>query len=212
MRRTGDRSFRAATKVPLIRRFARWIGADRNPLRRRIDRFETAVRLLLVLAFLICAPVIAPAVGHLSQVAGLRQVQHEASWRQVDAVLLRPAPRQLYGYGSLATSWVTGRWRAPSGASMVGQVPARIGVRAGTKIRIWVDWAGRATGRRPMTITMVEVRSVLLAVGSVLGLAVALLLMVGLVRVMLNRRRMACWGLEWACFGPRWTTRRWPRN
>jgi hypothetical protein len=208
----GDRSFRAAAKAPLIRRFVRWIGVDRNPLRRRIDRFETAARLLLALAFLICAPLLAPAIGHLSQAAGLRQVQHEASWRQVNAVLLRPAPRQFYGYGSPATNWVTGRWRAPSGASRVGQVPARIGVPAGTKLRIWVNRAGRPTGRRPMTITMVEVRSVLLAIGSVVGLAVALLLLTGLVRVTLNRRRMACWGIEWACFGPRWTTRRWPRS
>jgi len=63
-----------------------------------------------------------------------------------------------------------------------------------------------------MTMTMVEVRSVLLAVGSVVGLAVALLLLVGLVRALLNRRRIAYWGIEWACFGPRWSTRRWPRS
>jgi len=169
----------------VIRRFVRWIGVDRNPLRRGIDRFETAVRMLLALVFVICAPMVAPAVGHFSQLAGLRQVRSEASWRQVNAVLVRQAPRQLSGYGSLTNSWVKGRWRAPSGAIRVGQVPARIGVPAGTKVRIWVDGNGRATGRRPMTTDMVNVRSTLLAFGSVLGLAIALMLIAGLIRLML---------------------------
>jgi hypothetical protein len=198
--------------VPLIRRIARSIGADRNPLRRPIDRFECAIRLLLVLAFVTCGPLVAPVTGHLSEVAGLREVQREASWRQVDAVLLRPAPAHLSGYGSMATFWVAGRWRSPSGATREGMVPTRTGVPAGTKIRIWVDWSGRVTGRQPLTAGMVQSRAVLFEIGSVAGLAGALLVLAWLIKVMLNRRRMAYWGIEWACFGPRWTTRRWPRN
>jgi hypothetical protein len=63
-----------------------------------------------------------------------------------------------------------------------------------------------------MTIGMVRTRSVLLGLGSVVGLALALLLLAGLTRLLLNRRRMLYWGIEWACFGPRWSTRRWPRS
>jgi len=198
--------------VPLIRRIARWIGVDRNPLRRPIDRFESALRLLLVLAFVICGPLLAPATAHLSQIAGLQEVHRESSWRQVDAVLLHPAPSHMSGYGSMATFWVAGRWRAPSGAAKQGMVPTRTGVPAGTKVRIWVDWAGRVTGRQPMSVGMVQARSVLVGVGSVAGLAGALLVLGWLIKVTLNRRRMAYWGIEWACFGPRWTTRRWPRS
>jgi len=198
--------------VPLIRRFARSIGADRNPLRRPIDRFECALKLLLVLAFLICGPLLAPAAAHLSQVAGMDEVRKEASWRQVDAVLLRPAPSHFSGYGSMATFWVAGRWQAPSGATREGMVPSRAGMPAGTKIRIWVDWAGRVTGRQPLNTSMVQARSVLVGIGSVAALAAGLLVLAWLIRVILNRRRMAYWGIEWACFGPRWTTRRWPRN
>lgn len=198
--------------MPLIRRIARSIGADRNPLRRPIDRFESTLRLLLVLTFVICGPMLAPATAHLSEVAGMQEVQREASWRQVDAVLLRPAPSRYYGYGSMATFWVAGRWRAPSGATREGIVPSRGGKRAGAKVRIWVDWAGRVTGRQPLTADMVQARSVLFGVGSVAGLAAALFILALLIRLMLHRRRMAYWGIEWACFGPRWTTRRWPRN
>jgi hypothetical protein len=198
--------------VPLIRRIARSIGADRNPLRRPIDRFENAIRLLLVLAFVICGPLLAPAAAHLSQVAGLEEVQREASWRQVDAVLLHPAPSRFAGYGSMATFWVAGRWRAPSGATKVGMVPTRTGMPAGTKVRIWVNWTGRVTGRHPLTVGMVRARSALFGIASVACLAAGLLLLAWLIGMVLNRRRMAYWGIEWACFGPRWTTRRWPRN
>ena len=177
-----------------------------------MDRFEGAVRLILVLTFLIAAPLLAPAAGQLTEVSGLRQVHQEASWRQVDAVLLRSAPPQYYGYGSMATFWVAARWRAPSGATRRGVIPTRTGVQAGTKVSIWIDDAGRVTGRRPMTVAMVKVRAVLAEFLAVAGAAIALLALGGLVRLLLNRRRMAYWGIEWACFGPRWSTRRWPRS
>ena len=212
MRRTGDRSSRHAPRVPLRKRITRWIGADRNPLRRPIDRFESVVRILLVLAFLVGAPLLGPATHRLADVAGVAQVRREVSWRQVEAVLQRPSPRQFYGYGSLATFWVPGRWRAPSGANRHGLVPAKSGDPAGSKVRVWVDWAGRVTNRHPMTIGMVRTRSVLLGLGSVVGLALALLLLAGLTKLLLNRRRMLYWGIEWACFRPRWSTRRWPRS
>jgi hypothetical protein len=198
--------------VPLRKRITRWIGADRNPLRRPIDRFESVVRILLVLAFLVGAPLLGPATHRLADVAGVAQVRREVSWRQVEAVLQRPSPRQFYGYGSLATFWVPGRWRAPSGANRHGLVPAKSGDPAGSKVRVWVDWAGRVTNRHPMTIGMVRTRSVLLGLGSVVGLALALLLLAGLTKLLLNRRRMLYWGIEWACFRPRWSTRRWPRS
>jgi hypothetical protein len=211
VRRTGDRSLNRTTR-PLSRRFAGWIGADGNPLRRRMDRFEGGVRLILVLAFLVAAPLLAPAAGQLTEASGLRQVHQEASWHQVDAELTRSAPPQYYGYGSMATFWVAARWRTPSGATREGVVPTRTGTQVGTKVSIWVDGAGRATGRRPMTVGMVKIRTVLAEFLTVTGVALALLALGGLVRMLLNRRRMAYWGIEWACFGPRWSTRRWPRS
>ena len=177
-----------------------------------MDRFEGTVRLILVLTFLIAAPLLAPAAGHQTEASGLRQVHHETSWRQVNAVLLRSAPPQYYGYGSMATFWVAARWRAPSGAARPGVNPARTGAQAGTKVSIWVDRAGRVTGRHPMTVGMVKVRTALVEFLTVAGVAIVLLALGGLVRLLLNRRRMAYWGIEWACFGPRWSTRRWPRS
>jgi hypothetical protein len=67
-------------------------------------------------------------------------------------------------------------------------------------------------GRRPTTLSAVHVRTFLAEVGSVTGLGLLLLAFAGLVRLLLDRRRLAYWGIEWACFGPRWSTRRWPRS
>ncbi len=177
-----------------------------------MDRFEGAVRLVLVLAFLVAVPLLAPAAGQHAEVSGQRQVHQETSWRQVSAVLLRSAPPQYYGYGSMATFWVAARWRAPSGATRRGLVPTRTGARAGSKVSIWVDWSGGVTGRPPTTVGMVKTRAVLVELLTAAGVAIALLALGGLVRFLLNRRRLAYWGIEWACFGPRWSTRRWPRS
>jgi hypothetical protein len=62
-----------------------------------------------------------------------------------------------------------------------------------------------------MTLGNVRVRSVLMEIGSVVALGIVLLVLACVTRLMLNRRRMLNWGIEWACFGPRWSTRRWPR-
>jgi hypothetical protein len=208
VRRTGDRGSRSAPLVPLRKRITRWIGADRNPLRRPIDRFENGVRVVLLVAFLIGAPLVGPAAHHLAEVAGVQQVHREASWREVHAVLTRSAPPQFYGYGSLATFWVPGTWRAPSGAPRHGMIPARAGDASGGRVKIWVDWAGQVMNRHPMTVGMVRARSAVIEITSVIALALMLLLLAGLTRLMLNRRRMLIWGIEWACFGPRWSTRR----
>jgi hypothetical protein len=93
-----------------------------------------------------------------------------------------------------------------------GLVPAKSGDPAGAKVRVWVDWAGRVMNRHPMTVGMVRTRAMLVEVGSIVGLAFVLLLFAGMTSMMLNRRRMLNWGIEWACFGPRWSTRRWPRS
>ena len=196
----------------MIRRAAGWIGADRNPLRRPVDRFEAGLRLVLLIGFLIAAPLIAAAAGRATHAAGLREIRHEASWRQVSAVLLRPAPPRSSGYGALTTYWVPGRWRAPSGAPRSGMVPAFAGALKGDTVSVWVSRNGQLTGRRPMTTAMVQVRTVLAAAGSVAGLGVVLLVAAAMIRLLLNRRRLAWWGIEWACFGPRWSARRWPRS
>ncbi|HEX9065280.1 MAG TPA: hypothetical protein VF843_09235 [Streptosporangiaceae bacterium] len=177
-----------------------------------MDKFETGLRFVLVLTFVFGAALLAPATGRLATTAGLRQIRQESSWREVSAVLLQPPPPQFYGYGSMSTYWVPGRWRAPSGTVRSGMIPVRSGIPAGGRVSIWVDQSGAQTGRHPMTTAMVRMRSMLVELGTVAGLGLVLCALAGLAAAALNRRRMIAWGIDWACFGPRWTTRRWPRS
>jgi hypothetical protein len=193
---------------PLLRPMKRWLGADGNPLRRPTDRLESAVRVLLVLAFLIGGPLIAGMTGHLAEAAGLRQVRQEQSWRQVSAVLLRSAPRPYYAYGSMTTYWIPGQWRTPSGRIEVASVPTVAGARAGSIVRFWVDRLGHATGRTPLTLDLVRLRTAAAFTVTLIVLGIVLLIFSGIVRYLLDRHRMAIWGIEWAAFGPRWTSRR----
>jgi len=210
VRWTGYQHGGTAVRRSLPRRVAAALGADGNPLRRGIDRAEAAARLALAVGFLVAAPLLAPFAGHLTQVTGERVVRQQSSWREVGAVLLRAAPQEAYGYGAMSAYWVPARWRAPDGAVRTGQVPARGGLSVGAVVPIWVDRAGRATGRPPMTVGLVRVRTAFAEFLTVAALAALALLSAGLLRVLLDRRRMAQWGLEWACFGPRWTARRRP--
>ena len=45
-----------------LARCARWLGLDRNPLRRRTDRLEAAMRLIMV----ILLAVVVPMTGRLT--------------------------------------------------------------------------------------------------------------------------------------------------
>lgn len=177
-----------------------------------MDKWESAARIMLLIAFLIAAPLLAPVAGHLTAANGFREVRQEKFWHEVTAVLTLPAPHQLYGYGSSATFWVPARWRAPSGARRTGDVPTRAGSPAGSPVSIWVTSAGHVTGRPPLTSGLVRLREVLAEAGTVAGLAITAFLLLGLLRLGLNRRRMNYWAVEWACIGPRWTTRRWPKT
>ncbi len=82
----------------------------------------------------------------------------------------------------------------------------------GDVVPVWVDRLGRVTGRAPVSRGLVDVRTVLFGTATVAGIGLVLLGFGGLLRIGTNRRRLRHWGAEWACFGPRWTTRRWPRN
>jgi hypothetical protein len=193
---------------PLGGRLARWLGADGSPLRRRTDRLESAARVLLGLLFLVGGPLLASVAGNWTLHAGQSEMRQQQSWRQVSAVVLQSAPRPFYSYGSISAYWVAGRWRAPSGVSRTGEVPAQAGVPAGASVKIWVNEAGQLTGRPPLSGHVVVLRMVLAEIGAVGGLVIALLLLFSLIRWQLNRRRMANWAMEWAAFGPRWTTLR----
>jgi len=167
---------------------------------------------VLAAGFLVAAPLLAPVTGSMAHADAMREVRQDTSWRQVSAVLLRSAPQQYYGYGAMTTFWVPARWTAPDGAVRTAEVQARNGAAAGSTVQVWVNRAGRLTGRQPMTTGLVRVRTALVEFLTVIALGLLAATLAVLLRIGMNRRRMRYWAVEWACFGPRWTSKRWPRH
>jgi hypothetical protein len=188
-------------------RVAKLAGADGNPLRRGIDRFEKAIWVLIATGFLVAAPLLVPMAGRAAASVSSGQVRQERTWREVKATLLQRAPDHYSGYGAAQAVWVHGRWQAPNGRILVGMIPAKPGTPAGAIVPIWVDRTGQLTGGQPLTASLVSARIVAIEILALVVLGSAALLLAAFVRWLTNRRRMTYWAIEWDCFGPRWSAR-----
>lgn len=199
-----------------MRRVVRWGGRlvrrwwpDRNPLRRRWDRVEAAIVAVLIAGFLAGSPLAAlSAEGWAHGVARRVQQAQQAAWHQVPAVLAATAPSPASaGYGGAVLSWVRATWTAPDGVRRVGDVLADPGARAGSRVLVWVDSAGKLTGA-PLLDHQVAEQAALAAVvaAALLGMV---LMAAGLgARWVLDTRRLAAWDTEWRVTGPRWSPHR----
>ena len=186
----------------LISRFARRLGLDGNPLRRRTDKIAVWLAVLVVAVFLIAIPVVAgAAIGWVSRGAAAEQ-QVTRSWRQVPAVVQKAAPAP----SAWEISRVPARWTAPSGRPRTGQIPVSVAVAAGQTVRLWVDAAGTPTGP-PTSRGLVELDKVAAVAVAVAGPGIVLLCLLCAGRLMLDRRRLAGWEAAWADVGPQWTKR-----
>ena len=120
---------------------------DRNPLRRRSDRVETAVLGLLLAAFLAGAPFAAHAAGSWAYATSAREAQAQrASLHQVPATLLKAAPAWNAYTNSRGVLEVEARWRAADGQVRTGEVFVLGGAAAGSTVLVWENRAGQLTG------------------------------------------------------------------
>jgi hypothetical protein len=193
-----------------LRRLGRRLWMGKSPLRRRTDRIEAWIAAGLLAVFLVGAPLSSVAAGRWMQHAGKVEQHAQRSWHQVRAVLLETAPAQrtLYLRASL-DSHVLGlvRWTGPGGRRLTGRVPVAPGTLAGQRLRIWVNRSGQPTGA-PLPAAELVRRVIGAQVLAPAGLAVLLFGVGGLVRWLMNRRRLAAWETGWATTGPRWTRHR----
>ena len=96
-------------RATLTGRFVRGRRFDRNPLRRAADRAETIVLALLLVAFLVGAPLAALASGAWAHAMAQRaELAQAASRRQVTAVVLTAAGRRQLDHGT----WLRSRRHA----------------------------------------------------------------------------------------------------
>jgi hypothetical protein len=179
------------------------LSLGRNPLRRAVDRIEARIFAGLLVAFLVGAPLLAIAAGWWEHSAAVAEQRAQRSVHLVTAVLLQDVPD--LGVLDSADAGALARWPASNGESRVGEVLDTAGAKAGSKLRIWVDGAGRQVGFAPLTHRGVETRVITAAALAAAAFAIALLSAALWFRWLLNRRRLAGWGEAWADVGPRWT-------
>jgi hypothetical protein len=182
-------------------RVVRGLWPDRNPLRRSLDRVEAVAFGVLAVVFLAGAPLVAVAGQHIAYSVGAQTVQAQRSWRQVPAVLLADA--RVFEYAT-----VRARWTAPEGAVRTGTIFAPSAARRGSTVKVWVDTSGNPTGSPPLQLSQIRRQATLAAVLSPLVLAEVLLGVASVMRLALDRRRLAAWDFEWQVTEPQWTRRK----
>ena len=192
-----------------LARCARWLGLDRNPLRRKTDRIEVAIRLATVILFL-AVPIAIIAVGRQADHLALRQAYAQrAAEHQVSAVLLQPA--QATGvpdpFSSIQMTYVLARWQPPGRTPRSGHVLAPAGTRAGSTVTIWIDASGAVTFPPPDHRDIVGDVTIAAVVTGLVA-SVFLLGSNALARRALDRRRLRAWDAEWRATGPLWSGRR----
>ncbi|MBV9792349.1 MAG: hypothetical protein JO016_00285 [Actinobacteria bacterium] len=185
----------------------RWLGLDRNPLRRTVDRAETAVRLGVAVLILTVVPAMTVLAGRWAYHTALSQVRaQDAATHAVSAVLLDAAPGvgTPDPYEGTAVAWVPARWVAPDGPVRTGDVLAPAGAKRGSLVRTWVDEAGNFVDPPPGRNQVVGNVFMAVLLSGLCGLA----LVFGGEAVshqVLERRRMKAWDADWRTVAPRWT-------
>ena len=188
----------------------RWMGLDRNPLRRTVDRAETAVRLVVAGLILTVVPVMTVMAGRWADHAAAAQVRaQDAATYTVSAVLLSAAPAagDPDPYTGIEVAWVPARWVAPDGPVRTGDVLAPVGAKRGSLVRTWVDDAGTFVEPPPGRSQIVGNVFMAVLLAGLCGLA----LMFGAEAVshrLMERRRMRAWAADWRTVAPRWTDHR----
>jgi hypothetical protein len=191
-------------------RGGRWLGFDRNPLRRTVDRAETAIRLTILVLILTAVPAAAVLAGRWADHAALAEARAQrAATHVVSAVLTEPAPTTGAPdpYAGAEVAWVPAHWVAPNGAHRTGDVLAPAGARKGSTVPTWVDASGDFTDPPPGHTQVVG--NVFMAV-ILAGLSL-LAFLIGAEAVshhLLERRRLNAWDAGWRAVAPRWTGHR----
>ena len=183
------------------------LGFDRNPLRRRTDRIEAAIRLATTILLLAAVPIAAIAVGRQADHLAVRHAQaQQAAEHQVAAVLLQQAPATGVPdpYTSIQMTYVLARWQPPGQPSRTGQVLVTAGTPAGSMVTVWIDPSGAVTSPPP------DHRAIAsdVCIAAIVTCMVAILLLLesnALARRALDRRRLNAWDADWRATGPLWS-------
>lgn len=187
-------------------RFLRGHRPDRNPLRRRTDRVESAVLATLIIGFCAGAPVLGYVAVTATHSASLREMRAQhAAYHEVRATLL-DAPTRVSNYVIAAVPEADARWTAPDGQLVTGRVPVLADTTTGSTVLVWTDRSGQLVTL--LQSDAVDGRESAAALGAVTGVGGTVIVLGMVARFALNRRAMTAWDADWQATEPRWTSRR----
>lgn len=184
-------------------RFARWLGLDRNPLRRRCDRVEAVVRLAAVLGVMV-AVVLGVMLAVRTYGDGLKtEAQQRHTRHQVTATLMNEPDSARLSPAGAAVGHVKARWQAPDGRQWEGTIDASTSRHQGDRVRIWTDGHG-APAPRPQQRETTVVSALTAGIGIPLAAATGLALVVAATRGVVQRRAKRAWEAQWTVVEPTW--------
>jgi hypothetical protein len=193
-----------------VGRMVRALGFDRNPMRRRADRIEAWITLVLTVALMVGGPFLAWRAG----VAAYRDAVHTAARDkllprfEVDAQLQDDPAKYVISDRDATPEQgpVPARWTAPDGTAHSGAVVPPDGSHAGSTIPLAIDAHGNPFV--PPVPPDPASSAGAAAISVVLGMLTGFTFVLVVVRRLLNRRRMAGWQMEWLLVERRWSGRR----
>jgi hypothetical protein len=176
-----------------------------NELRRRSDRVERGMILVLLVLSLIGAPLLAWWAGRSSYLADVRALEWERDHVfRVEAVLVtEPEMLGMSDSRTVAPRAARATWQAPDGTPRSGIVQVSRTDRRGDRIPVWVD--DRGVLRAPPLERHPVGQAVVVAGAVLLCLAAALAGLSAIARALLNRQRERAWQREWLEVGPQWS-------
>jgi len=187
----------------LFARFARWLGLDRNPLRRRCDRVEAVVRLVAVLG-IVAAIVSGVMLGMREYGKGLKTEAEQARTRhQVVATLTGNVTTPRLSVAGAAVGHAQATWVAPNGTVRAGVIEVSPNRNAGETVRIWTDDKGVITPR-PQDRETTVVAALTVGTGIPLAATAILALLVTCTRLLNQRRARRVWEAQWTVVEPMW--------
>jgi hypothetical protein len=188
-----------------FQRAAARLGWDRNPLRRPVDRAESAMVTALIGTFIVAWLVLSVLIGLWTYGAGVRMEHAQQLQRHtVTATLTESAAEAASSGSQWGAAWVPARWDYPQGHLHKGMVATALNAQAGQKVLIWVNQSGQQTAE-PLTSEGIQDQVVFSVLVLTTAMTVVLAATVGAVRMLSDRRRMAGWQRAWDQVGPTWS-------
>ncbi|MEO5876650.1 MAG: hypothetical protein ABIS86_23210 [Streptosporangiaceae bacterium] len=189
-------------------RIVRRLGWDHNPVRRRVDRVQTILTSVLLVALLVLAPGVAALVGlHAYNSGTATESLERSSFRLVTATVLEVTDVSGDGAGHFLHERALLQWKDGNGATRVGSATLVSPARENDQLTRWTNGSGALSGR-PRTHQQTLTQTTCDSLGVAVILVIAALEAYRMGRRGLDRRRSARWDREWARTAPRWTGQR----